>query len=113
MIVYLGNIRQFNLDVDNRVIADRIKEELEKIGINHNNPSEYNAWDQSLLHMKNVLSDPDFHLDTKVAIEYKLPTTSKRVDFLISGKDDNDLSKVIVIELKQWEKKHIKPKKKT
>jgi DUF2075 family protein len=104
MIVYLGNIRQFNLDVDNRVIADRIKEELEKIGINHNNPSEYNAWDQSLLHMKNVLSDPDFHLDTKVAIEYKLPTTSKRVDFLISGKDDNDLSKVIVIELKQWEK---------
>lgn len=104
MIVYSGNIRQFNLDVDNRVIADRIKEELEKIGINHNNPSEYNAWDQSLLHMKNVLSDPDFHLDTKVAIEYKLPTTSKRVDFLISGKDDNDLSKVIVIELKQWEK---------
>lgn len=104
MIVYSGNIRQFNLDVDNRVIADRIKEELEKIGINHNNPSEYNAWDQSLLHMKNVLSDPDFNLDTKVAIEYKLPTTSKRVDFLISGKDDNDLSKVIVIELKQWEK---------
>ena len=47
MIVYSGNIRQFNLDVDNRVIADRIKEELEKIGINHNNPSEYNAWDQS------------------------------------------------------------------
>jgi len=93
MIVYSGNIRQFNLDVDNRVIADRIKEELEKIGINHNNPSEYNAWDH-----------PDFHLDTKVAIEYKLPTTSKRVDFLISGKDDNDLSKVIVIELKQWEK---------
>jgi len=102
MLVYSGSIRKFNYDIDTGSIERRIKEELDRVGISHNNPSEERAWRYSLLFMKNVLSDNEIDEDIKIAIEYKIPTTSKRVDFLISGKDENDLSNLLVIELKQW-----------
>ena len=103
MLVYSGSISKFNYDIDTGSIERRIKEELERHGISHNNLAEERAWRYSLLFMKNVLSDNEIDEDTKIAIEYKIPTTSKRVDFLISGKDENDKSNLIVIELKQWE----------
>lgn len=103
MIVYTNTIEQFNNDVDDGIIAEQVKKELDRRNISHNNLSEFRSWDNSLLHMKNVLSDSEINKDLFVAIEYQIPATSKRVDFIISGKDDNDLSHVVIIELKQWE----------
>ena len=54
--------------------------------------------------MKNVLDDVEFDDDIRVAIEYQIPRTSKRVDFIIAEADGNDKSNVIIVELKQWEK---------
>ena len=49
-----------------------------------------------------ALDDDAIPGDAGVAVEYNIPQTSKRVDFIISGynkeKDDN----VIIVELKQW-----------
>lgn len=104
MIVYSDTINQFNKDVDAGIIAEIIKEEFEKHGINHNNEAEYRSWDNSLFYMSNILYKSNIDKDVHVAIEYKIPTTSKRVDFLISGKDDNDKKNLVIIELKQWEK---------
>lgn len=103
MIVYTNTIEQFNNDVDDGIIAEQVKRELDRRNISHNNLSEFRSWDNSLLHMKNVLSDSEINKDLFVAIEYQIPATSKRVDFIISGKDNNDLSHVVIIELKQWE----------
>jgi len=103
MIVYSGTISKFNIDVDNGMIADLVKSELAKRNIINNNELEFRAWDNSLLHMKNVLDYPEMNKDIRVAIEYQIPATSKRVDFIISGKDENENSNVIIIELKQWE----------
>lgn len=103
MIVYSGTISKFNNDVDNGVIADLVKYELEKRHIINNNESEFRSWDNSLLHMKNVLDVPEINKDIRVAIEYQIPATSKRVDFIIAGKDEFDKSNVVIIELKQWE----------
>ncbi|MGI6359485.1 MAG: DNA/RNA helicase domain-containing protein [Acholeplasmatales bacterium] len=102
MIVYSDTINQFHDDVDNGVIADKIQEEFERRGISLN-LAEYRAWDSSLLNMKNVLSYHKLDKNIKVAIEYQIPTTSKRVDFLITGKDEYDVSNAVIIELKQWE----------
>ena len=44
MIVYSDTINQFNKDVDAGIIAEIIKEEFEKHGINHNNEAEYRSW---------------------------------------------------------------------
>src|SRR5690606_8946148 len=40
--------------------------------------------------------------DAGVAIEYKVPLTSKRVDFILTGKDAEDCDTAVIVELKQW-----------
>jgi len=104
MIVYSNTISRFNDDVDNGIIADLVKEQLRLKNIINNNESEFRSWDNSLFHMKNVLSDKNINQDLRVAIEYQIPATSKRVDFIISGRDEQDNDNVVIIELKQWEK---------
>ena len=89
--------------MDDGIIAEKVKYELEKRNISNSNPSEFKSWDSSLLHMKNVLNCEDINQDLHVAIEYQIPTTSKRVDFIISGKNHYDHKHVVIIELKQWE----------
>lgn len=51
--------------------------------------------------MSNVLTDGDISDDVSVAIEYQIPRTSKRVDFIIAGSDNNENDNVIIVELKQ------------
>lgn len=65
-------------------------------------PSEVLAWRHSLLEMAKVLQDEEIPSDAGVAIEYQLPQTSKRIDFVISGEDEEARSKIIIVELKQW-----------
>ena len=65
-------------------------------------PSEVQAWRHSLLEMAKVLQDEEIPSDAGVAIEYQLPQTSKRIDFVISGEDEDARSKIIIVELKQW-----------
>jgi uncharacterized protein len=103
MIVYSNSIQKFNEDVDNRVIASIVKNELAKRSIIDNNASQFRAWDQSLFYMKDILNHQDINQELNVAIEYQIPTTSKRVDFIITGIDEKQNSNVVIIELKQWE----------
>jgi DUF2075 family protein len=65
-------------------------------------PSEINSWKHSLLEMAKVLQDEEIPAEAGVAIEYQLPQTSKRIDFVITGEDAAARSKVIIVELKQW-----------
>jgi len=104
MIIYSGTISDFSSDVLNGEIADIIKSEFEKSHFLHSSDSEYRAWSNSLLHMDKILNCSDIDQNIHVAIEYQIPATSKRVDFIVSGKDQNDISKAVIIELKQWEK---------
>jgi hypothetical protein len=64
--------------------------------------SEIQSWRSSLLEMAKVLQDEEIPADAGVGIEYQLPQTSKRIDFVITGEDANARSKVIIVELKQW-----------
>ena len=65
-------------------------------------PSEIQSWKHSLLEMAKVLQDEEIPADAGVAIEYQLPQTSKRIDFVITGEDAAARTKVIIVELKQW-----------
>ena len=104
MIVYSDNLERFCLDVDSGLISERIIAEFENRGFSMSNVSEIRSWDNSLLHMKNVLDIKEIPKDIHVAIEYKIPNTSNRVDFMISGYDEFDNPNVVIVELKQWEK---------
>lgn len=104
MIVYSATKAEFKNDVIMNSISDKILNKLLENNIHGGQDAEYRAWQNSLNFMKNVLDDKEFDDDIKVAIEYQIPRTSKRVDFIIAGADNNNKNNVIVVELKQWEK---------
>ncbi len=103
MLVYEGSKADFMKSVDGDTIAFEIEEKLLKVMNRHTAKNEFRAWENSLQYMYKVLNDDEIKEDTGVAIEYNIPQTSKRVDFLISGYGHDDASNVIIVELKQWD----------
>ena len=102
MIVYEATKQLFVEDV----VQDRIEENIdrkfyEKMGY-HTSQSERNAWNNSMQYMMKVLIDNNIPHNVGIAIEYKIPNTSKRVDFIITGKDGKLKNTAIIVELKQW-----------
>ena len=65
--------------------------------------SQMRVWQSSLAHMHLVLVDPEIPADTGVGIEYQIPQTAKRIDVLLSGRDDTSADRVVIVELKQWQ----------
>lgn len=103
MIVYSADKKQFSKDVLSNQIEDKIIEEFEsKFG--KANPAEIRAWKNSMQYMNNILIQSSVPDDSNVAIEYQVPNTSKRVDFILSGLDENREESVVIVELKQWDK---------
>ena len=49
--------------------------------------AELRAWRESLRAMADVLDDVAIPVDTGVGIEFGIPQTSKRIDFLLSGRN--------------------------
>lgn len=85
-------------------IAYSIRDNIRKKMNRKTGEAEFRSWVNSLEYMYKVLNDDDIPEESGIAIEYNLPNTAKRVDFLISGYDSKQLPNVVIIELKQWEK---------
>jgi len=102
MLVYHSNKRGF-LDVsDNGFIEDVIaKNFLAKTG-RYAPDGEFRSWKASLAEVAKVLRDPDIPDDLGVGVEFGIPQTSKRIDVMLSGLGDDDRSRLIIVELKQW-----------
>ncbi len=104
MIVYDGIKKDFLQSVVNDTIAEEVEQKIqEKMG-RKTPKAEFQSWKNSLLRMHMVLCDDSIPNDAGIAIEYNVPQTSKRVDFIVSGYDEVNKPHVVIIELKQWEK---------
>ena len=104
MIVYSATKGKFNDDVNMNLISDIILDNLRKKNLSGGQPAEYQSWQNSLHFTRSAIDDPAIPNDVEVAIEYQIPRTSKRVDFMIAGADSENISNVVVVELKQWSK---------
>lgn len=103
MIVYQATKSKFLEQVHNTdievVVRDAFLQALgRKVGA-----SELKSWRSSLVCMGRVLQDPDIPGDAGVAIEYNIPQSGKRVDFILTGLGEDQSPQVIIVELKQWE----------
>jgi DUF2075 family protein len=107
MIVYNDIKRQFVNDVKDNSIADKILDAIKMRGLNAGHEKEYNSWQNSMQFMRNIVDDSDIDDEVRICIEYNIPLTSKRVDFIIAGTDDNGNENIIIVELKQWQKAEI------
>ena len=103
MLIYEGTKDNFMISVEQDTIAVEIENNIYERMHWHTAKNEFRAWENSLEYMYKVLNDQDIPSDAGVAIEYNIPQTSKRVDFLISGYDKKDDANVVLIELKQWD----------
>ncbi|WP_449354838.1 DNA/RNA helicase domain-containing protein [Virgibacillus natechei] len=100
MIIYEATKTEFILDITNELLIERLYQSYqEKIG--RTSKREITSWENSLQRMSNVMQDKDIPEDASVAIEFKIPNTSKRVDFLVAG-NSGDQDHVVIVELKQW-----------
>jgi hypothetical protein len=107
MIVYSATKQQFVNDVRSNAIADIIENEVSR-KLNRNSPkNEFISWKNSLQYMFNVLHDDDIPASAGVSIEYNIPLTNRRVDFILTGKDANRRDTAVIVELKQWQEVEI------
>lgn len=102
MIVYSSTKKDFLSDVlsgyvDQKILTSFVRELGHSTG-----KSELNSWKNSMPYMSNVINHPDIPEDAGVAIEYRIPQTSKRIDFIITGMNEDSRSTAVLIELKQW-----------
>lgn len=110
MIVYKASKSAFVRETDDRGIEYTIAAAyLRKTG-RYAPEAELRAWRNSLEHMAAVLRDDGIPDDTGVAVEFGIPQTSKRIDFLISGRDAAGRPRLILVELKQWSSSTATPK---
>ena len=103
MLVYEGIKTGFINDVDLGIIADKIRNKYIEVVKKRPSAPEFNSWKNSMQYMRGVLSDDVIPNNTGIAIEYNIPPTGCRIDFMMSGYNKNK-SNVVIVELKQWDK---------
>lgn len=103
MIIYQNSAKGFRESVDsNRIVQDIETEYIAKFG-RHVGQGEKRSWNNSLRFMESILRNANVADDCGVLLEYNIPSTSKRIDFVISGHDEQNHENFVIIELKQWD----------
>ena len=104
MLVYAEEKKDFMHHVRNNRISEMIADCMKrKLGLQVGRSEQF-SWRNSLQYMRNILDDTAIPDNAGIAIEYNIPQTGRRIDFLISGYDENQTENVIIVELKQWDK---------
>lgn len=102
MIVYSSTKRNFVIDVVTNQIEKTILTSFVREMGHSTGKSEIASWRNSMQYMNNIMSDPEIPDNAGIAIEYKIPQSSKRIDFILTGLNSEDRKTAVLIELKQW-----------
>jgi len=103
MIVYEATKETFLADVMSNQIDDHIGNAMVRETGHNVGPSERRSWRNSMQYMQNIIADQEIPNNAGIAIEYTIPQTAKRIDFIITGLNKDRKKNVVVVELKQWE----------
>jgi DUF2075 family protein len=110
MIVYSSTKSGFQGDVMTNDIGNIIHEAYKAATGRSTGKSEINSWINSLQYMDRVLADTGIPDDAGVSIEYHIPQSSKRIDFILTGIGAGQEDTAILVELKQWQEAQITDK---
>lgn len=101
MIIYNKSIKEFKKDVFDGILIKEIESQFKakNIGIRE---SEKRAWENSFMHVNNVLVNSEVSNETYISIEFIIPLNNykNRVDLIFIGGEEN--KNLLVVELKQW-----------
>lgn len=102
MIIYSATKSQFCEVVMENRIGTIVKNAFRQHMGFDPSPNEAQAFQNSLPYVGNVLAGSQLADDVGVAIEYRIPQSSKRIDFLVTGRNEKQHPVAVIIELKQW-----------
>lgn len=103
MIVYQETKKQFLHDVRSDLIEDKIEAKVKEKLHKKTAHNEFVSWMNSMQYMYKVMEDEHIPDESMIAIEYRIPNSNKRVDFIVCGEDGMGKESAVVIELKQWQ----------
>lgn len=103
MRLYSGSSQQFIGDAVRNQIAEKLADAFFYYYRYKPNINERRSWQNSLSKMSELIQYAKL-LDHGIILEFQLPLSSKRMDFLICGKDENNRQNTVIVELKQWDK---------
>jgi len=99
-IFYSNTKKGFINDVFSNVIENSFVRETGPIF----GESQINAIRTSTRYMSDVMRTDEIPNDVGIAIEYKIPASNMRIDFIVTGKDEKENPIAVLVELKQWDK---------
>lgn len=102
MIVYQSTKSGFIRDTFDHAIEAIISDAWLKRTGRYAPHAEVQAWQNSLESMAMVLDHPDIEDDVGIGVEFGIPQTAKRMDFLLTGRDESGRDRLVIVELKQW-----------
>jgi uncharacterized protein len=100
MLIYQATKKEFMEQVSDKSITHKIYD-IYRSKIGRTTKSEIRSWENSMVFMAEVLNTNKIPGNAGIAIEFNIPFTSKRVDFMISGFGEKEAN-IIIVELKQW-----------
>ena len=103
MLVYNNTKKQFLQDISTNNIEDILQDRFLEILGKNIAPNEYISWQNSLREMYFVVQNSRIPDNVTISIEFNIPWSSKRVDFIVAWKDKNQNEAIVIIELKQWQ----------
>jgi hypothetical protein len=103
MRLYAGMSNEFIHEAARNQIADRLRDAFFAYYRYNPSPAEVTSWRNSLRAMKDVLDLASLR-DHGILLEYQLPLSSRRIDCMICGRDDENVDQAVIVELKQWER---------
>lgn len=103
MRLWSGISEQFIHDAARNRIAEHLKAAFFENYRYSPPPSEVNSWRNSLRAFKDVLEMGELR-DQGMLLEYQLPSSSRRLDAILCGRDSDRADSAVIVELKQWER---------
>lgn len=108
MRLYSGMSTDFIRDTTHNQIAEKLRDAFFAYYRYRPSPGEVNSWRNSLRAMALIVQDAKLD-DHGVLLEYQLPLSSKRLDFMICGSDGVLTQRAVIVELKQWDRCETSP----
>ncbi len=102
MLIYKSTVSGFLSDFQGSDIGDVVRNAYESKTQRHAPEAEIRAWSASLYHMAITVNNGSIPDDAGVAVEYSIPQSAKRIDFIFSGYDQSHNPVLVIVELKQW-----------
>ena len=100
--IYQETLRKFNQDIFDGTLTKKLDNALksEHIGVSL---SQDRTFDESLSRLGFVFGSEHINQDIQCCIEYRIKASGGyRIDFMLSGFDNDNNKNVVVIELKRW-----------